>query len=173
MRIWIYSGLMPLTYAPATITAAAAVAIVGSLNVTPAAAQSDWQATWKKTIAAAEKEGTVTTIVQPNRRFRDYVSKQWPKDFPNIKLTLTTMRSRQFLAKVRTERKVGKFLWDAAYTGSFTAYALAPLGAIDPLRPEFVLPEVKDPKAWGGWKSAFYDNAGKFVISTQSYIKSP
>ena len=39
MRIWIYSGLMPLTYAPATITAAAAVAIVGSLNVTPAAAQ--------------------------------------------------------------------------------------------------------------------------------------
>ncbi len=128
---------------------------------------------WKATVAAAEKEGRVNALVQPNRRFRAYVAKQWKKQFPKIKLNLTTMRARQFLGRIRTERAAKKYVWDVGYTGSFTGYALYPKGAIDPLRPEFILPEVNNAKVWGGWKNAFYDNPGKYVLSTQSYIKSP
>lgn len=139
----------------------------------PADAQGGWQAQWKAAVAAAGKEGVVNALVQPNRRFRAFVSKEWKKDFPKIKLSLTTMRGRQFLGKIRTERAAGKYVWDVAYTGSFTGYALYPKGVLDPLRPEFILPEVKDEKAWGSWKEAFYDNKGIYIISTQSYMKSP
>ena len=44
---------------------------------------------------------------------------------------------------------------------------------IDPLRDEFILPEVNDPKVWGGWDNAFFDLPGKYVLSTQNYLKAP
>ena len=138
-----------------------------------AAAAQDWKAEWKKTIAAAEKEGIVVLNVQTNKNFRNYVSREWPKYFPKIKLSLTTQRSSQFIARVRTERKAGKFLWDAYYAGSSVGLRLYREGVLDPLRDEFILPEVNDPKVWGGWKNAFFDLPGKYVLSTQNYLKSP
>ena len=138
-----------------------------------AASAQDWKAKWKKTIAAAEKEGIVVLNVQTNRNFRAYISREWPKDFPKIKLSLTTQRSSQFIARIRTERKAGKYLWDGAYAGTSVGLRLYGEGTIDPLRPEFILPEVNDPKVWGGWKNAFFDLPGKYVLSTQKYLKSP
>lgn len=138
-----------------------------------AASAQDWQKKWKETIAAAEKEGTVVLNVQTNRNFRNYISREWPKDFPKIKLSLTTQRSSQFIARIRTERKAGKYLWDGGYAGTSTGLRLYGEGIIDPLRPEFILPEVNDPKAWGGWDTAFFDLPGKYVLSTQNYLKAP
>lgn len=144
--------------------------IAGGFN---SAAAQDWKAEWKKTIAAAEKEGIVVLNVQTNKNFRNYVSREWPKYFPKIKLSLTTQRSSQFIARVRTERKAGKFLWDAYYAGSSVGLRLYREGVLDPLRDEFILPEVNDPKVWGGWENAFYDLPRKYVLSTQNYLKSP
>lgn len=144
--------------------------VAGGFNT---ASAQDWKEKWKQTIAAAEKEGIVVLNVQTNRNFRAYISREWPKAFPKIKLSLTTQRSSQFLARIRTERKAGKYLWDGGYAGTSVGLALYKEGAIDPLRDEFILPEVNDPKVWGGWENGFFDLPGKYVLSTQKYLKSP
>ncbi|NQU68955.1 MAG: extracellular solute-binding protein [Rhodospirillales bacterium] len=156
----------------ASVLAAATVVFSTVAGINPASAE-DWKAKWAKTIAAAEKEGIVVLNVQTNKNFRNYISKQWPIDFPKIKLSLTTQRTNQFLARIRTERKAGKYLWDGGYAGASAGLALYKEGAIDPLRDEFILPEVNDPKVWGGWANAFFDKPGKYVLSTQNYLKAP
>jgi hypothetical protein len=43
----------------------------------------------------------------------------------------------------------------------------------DPVQPEFILPDVKDPKTWGGWDEAFMDKDHKYVFAARSYLKLP
>ena len=161
-------------HAPGRALLAIATALVLSVaGGSGAALAQDWKAKWQQTIAAAEKEGIVVLNVQTNRNFRNYVQREWPKDFPKIKLSLTNLRTSQFVARIRTERKAGKYLWDAAYAGVSGGLRLYGEGILDPLRDEFILPEVADPKAWGGWNEAFFDKPGKYVLSTQNYLKSP
>ncbi len=138
-----------------------------------AAAQSGWKAEWKKTLAAANKEGIVVVYAQSSQRFRSYVQKQWAKDFPKIDISLTTMRGGQFIRRIKTERKAGKYLWDVAVTGSSSGYVLSKVGILDPVLPEFIFPDVKDPKTWGGWKAAFFDDDMKYIFATQGFLKTP
>jgi iron(III) transport system substrate-binding protein len=167
-----FSATGPKRAVGAVSLVGAAVVLSMVSGVHPASAQA-WKAEWAKTVAAAEKEGVVVLNVQTNRNFRNYIQKQWPIDFPKIKLSLTTQRSGQFQARIRTERKAGKYLWDGAYAGVSSGLNLYGEGVVDPLRPEFIFPDLKDPKTFGGWENAFYDKPHKYVLSTQNYLKSP
>ena len=44
---------------------------------------------------------------------------------------------------------------------------------LDPVQPEFVLPDVADPATWGGWDDAFYDQEGRYVLAFGAYLKTP
>ena len=134
---------------------------------------SSWKAEWDKTVAAAKKEGKVVLLIPPSRTGRKFISKEWPKAFPDIKLSLTTLRSTQFVQRVRTERNAKQFLWDAALTGTGTGFKLRDFNALDPVRPQFILPGVKDPKTWGGWDKAFYDKGKEYVITLRQFLKMP
>jgi ABC-type Fe3+ transport system substrate-binding protein len=57
--------------------------------------------------------------------------------------------------------------------GSGAGFALYKDGAIDPLLPELILPEVKDPAVWGGWDEAFVDTPRKYVFSMSAFVLSP
>ena len=138
----------------------------------PASAQ-DWKAEWRKTVAAAEKEGIVVLNVQPNKRMRSYVQKAWPKAFPKIKLSMSVVPGRQFIARIRTERKAGKYLWDLGFSGAPTGYVLSKTGEVDPFLPVLIDPVTKDPKTWGGWDNAFFDKAKKYVFSVAGFLKAP
>jgi hypothetical protein len=46
-------------------------------------------------------------------------------------------------------------------------------GFADPIRDEFILPDIKDPKTWGGWESALFDRESKYVLATRSFLKMP
>ena len=132
-----------------------------------------WQAEWKKTVAAAEKEGVVVLNVQPNKRMRTYVQKAWPKAYPKIRLSMSVVPGRQFLARIKTERKAGKYLWDLGFSGAPTGYVLSKTGEVDPFMPVLVNPVLRDPKTWGGWDNAFFDKANKYVFSIAGFLKAP
>jgi ABC-type glycerol-3-phosphate transport system substrate-binding protein len=137
------------------------------------ASAADWQERWKESVAAAKEEGAVTVATSPNLLRRDFLLQQWQKDFPDIKLSLTTVRGSSFVPTVATERSAGKFLWDVFQSGPTTAIEAARQGFFDPLQPELILPEVNDPAVWGGWNDAFYDPEKKYVIGLVSDVAAP
>jgi iron(III) transport system substrate-binding protein len=148
--------------------AALAVALSGA----PAAAQ-DWRAEWQRVVAAAEAEGELIMLSQPNVAFREYVQGEFSKAFPKITLSMSVVADAQFNVRVRTERQSGKYLWDFAVAGSNNGYTSARDGLLDPLMPEFIDPELKNPALWGGWDEAFVDKAGQYVFAPVAFIGSP
>ena len=150
----------------------AVVPWIFALCAAPAWAQ-DWKAEWDRTVAAAEKEGTLTMESQPNRSARAFLEKEWAKAFPKIKLSINAIPSSQFMARIRNERKAGKNLWDFAISGGNTGYILSKEGLIDPIANEFIYPDLKDLKTWGGPDNAYFDLARKYVISLSAHLKSP
>lgn len=153
-----------MTNAFRTTTAALALALaVGTSGAARAAEDAD--AVWKATVAAAEKEGSVVINIPPSNTQRDFLQTEWPKAFPNIKLESTSIDASAWMQRVKIERDAGKYLWDVALSGSVTTFAMKNAGFTDPMVPEFILPDVKDPKTWGGWDQVFYDNQHSHVFA--------
>ena len=151
-----------------------AAAVVGLvLTLTAPATAEDWQAAWDKVVAAGNAEGALVLDSQPNIEMRKYVQEEWAKAYPKIALSVSTTPGTQFLARIRTERSVDKYLWDVSVSSVTTAYTLYHDGILDPLQPEFILPDVKDPATWGGWDSVFMDKAGTYVFGMSAALKSP
>jgi iron(III) transport system substrate-binding protein len=151
---------------------------VAALWAGSAAAQSPDQtatskAAWDQTVAAAEKEGSVVVNSQPNLVWRDFIVKEFAKAYPKIELSFSMIPSQQFVARVRLERQTGKYLWDLAAAGAAAGFALYKDGAIDPLLPELIRPEVNNPAVWGGWDEAFVDIPRKYVFSMSAFVLSP
>ena len=147
-------------------------ALASALLALPAAAQ-DWQAEWKRTVAAAEQEGTVILQSQPNQAWRNFILTEFPKAYPKIQIQLSVTREPEFLVKIRTERQSGKYLWDVAVAGSTGGFILASEGIVDPFLPELIDPALKDPELWGGWDQAFLDDTRKYVFSIQGSVIGP
>jgi ABC-type Fe3+ transport system substrate-binding protein len=138
-----------------------------------AAFAQGWEEAWKKTIAEAEKEGTVLLNLPASNTQREFLTAEWPKAFPKIRLIQDAGADGTSLPKIRLERSTGKFLHDIALTGSITAFTLKNEKIADPIIPEFILPDVKDPKTWGGWEKVFYDNEHQYVFEPQIFLKMP
>ena len=98
---------------------------------------------------------------------------EWPKAFPKISLVTNSIDEGTWIARVRLERQSGKYLWDAAMSGSVTAYTMKNDGFTVPIVPELILADVKDPKTWGGWDRVLWDNEHKYVMATQNFLKMP
>jgi iron(III) transport system substrate-binding protein len=136
----------------------------------PAVAQD---AEWDKIVAAANAEGALVMDSQPNKASRDFILAEWAKAYPKIALSLSVIPAPQMVARVRTERSAGRYLWDLSVSGANTAYTLAKEGAIDELRPELHRADVKDPATWGGWDRVFFDRERKYVFALSAALKSP
>jgi iron(III) transport system substrate-binding protein len=149
-----------------------AVAAAALLTASPVSAQ-DWKAEWARTVEAANKEGELIMQSQPFQTAREFLLREWPKAYPNIKLSLSALPEPQFVARIRTERRADKYLWDLSVAGAQTGYKLAKDGIVDPLMPEMIDPDVKKPELWGSWDEAFMDLGKKYVFSITSFIASP
>ena len=145
--------------------------VVAATFACPALA-ADWPAERARLVEAAEKEGTLTVFALPNPRTREFVLREWAQAFPKIALQATVLDQNPFIARIRTERSAEKYLWDVAFSGHPAGYVLAKEGALDPLLPELVDPEVNDPAVWGGWEQAFVDEGAKYVFSMSAYLAS-
>ncbi|HEY1504859.1 MAG TPA: hypothetical protein VGF92_11210, partial [Stellaceae bacterium] len=150
-----------------------AVIAIGLLLATPALRAQDSSPEWKQTVAAAEKEGSVVINIPAGNALRDFLASEWPKTFPKITLVTNSIDEGTWIARVRLERQSGKYLWDAAMSGSVTSYTMKNDGVTVPITPALILADVKDPKIWGGWDRVLWDNEHRYVMATQNFLKMP
>jgi ABC-type glycerol-3-phosphate transport system substrate-binding protein len=128
---------------------------------------------WDQTVTAAEKEGSVVINMPAGNALRDFLASEWPKAFPKISLVTNSIDEGTWIARVRLERQSDKYLWDAAMSGSVTSYTMKNDGITVPIVSALILPEVKDPKVWGGWDRVLWDNEHQYVMATQNFLKMP
>ena len=136
-----------------------------------ALAQEDWKQQWEKTLAAAKAEGKVIVGMAPRVDQRDFLLQQWKQDFPEIELSLSIINSSKFVPAIILERQAGRYLWDVWNSGPNRNLLESQL--VDPLGPELILPEVKDPEVWGGWDNVFYDRDRKYDLALVNDLESP
>ena len=159
-----------------TLTCVLGTALLGLVMAPQSAfAQSaDWQKTWADTVAAAKKEGVIACGCPVHPGSRAFLLSHWAKDYPDIKLEFTGAKLPEWPARVEAERAAGQFLWDTMFTGPGPEiYRLAKSGVLDPLLDHIILPDVKDPKTWGGWDTAFYDKERKRMLSFWQDLTTP
>jgi len=130
----------------------------------------DWQADWQRTIAAAKKEGQLVISGPSGSAWREQLL-AFEKEYPEIKLAITPVASRDFWPRVIKEREAGQKLWDFRIGGpDHVAYQLKRTGNMAPVRPLLILPEVTDPKSWyGGIDGTFLDSEKRYFFGFAIY----
>jgi iron(III) transport system substrate-binding protein len=132
-----------------------------------AGAQLNWQKEWDATVAAAEKEGEVDIAGPPGESFREAIVAGFGRQYPKIKVELLGARGGEKVARIVRERQAGVYGWDLYISGPTSALAaFKPIGALDPLKPALILPEVTNDKEWiGGFASGWADTGKKLFYA--------
>lgn len=115
---------------------------------TQAMGKEDWKAEWELTLRKAREEREVaisgTTIAAGLKN-----SVRLFKEKFGIDILVTTDRTAAIAPKVLAERRNGLYLQDVLISGQATPLtSLKPVGALEPLDPFLILPEVLDRKLW-------------------------
>jgi iron(III) transport system substrate-binding protein len=122
-------------------------------NVALAASSEDWS----KVSVAAKKEGTVAVAATVGTAIGQVLTKPFEEKY-GIRVEYTGILGGQLGARLKRERDAGLYLLDVIVHGTTTALTtLKPMGALDPIEPALILPEVKDGKYWLGGKLWFSD----------------
>ncbi|MFZ4215052.1 hypothetical protein ACOZB2_27070, partial [Pantoea endophytica] len=125
---------------------------------------------WNQIVAAAEKEGSVTVFGPAIQSYRQSIE-QFKAAYPKIKLEYTGSTSPEFEARIRSERRVKRYLWDVTVLG-FSGSAFTqqvPEGWFDPIRPAIINPDVLADKNWlGGFSAGFLDKKQQFIYAFQA-----
>ncbi len=139
--------------------------LMGSLTVTPAAAQRKApDQEWQEILAAAKKEGRVVVVGSPDPVMRNGIIPKFTARF-GIPIEFVAGRSSEILARLRNERTAGIYSIDVFLSGpDTTANTLYGEKFIDPLQPLLVLPEVIDGSKWKNGKVWFVDPEEKYVV---------
>jgi iron(III) transport system substrate-binding protein len=126
---------------------------------------TDWKTRWDQILAAAKKEGEVAVAGPQSVIHREALTTGFKKAYPEIRLNFVGARSAEIAARIRQEREAGLYLWDVFIGGPTTpAQVLKPLGALAPLRPALILPEILGDKYWiHGFEAGWMDTEQKFL----------
>lgn len=142
--------------------------LIFSLVLAPLAraqAQSDWKTKWDKTVAAANKEGR---LVISHGSDTEKIFAVFHKKYPKIKVVSVTGPTGPsgLSSRIMMEQRSGKFTGDLYILGATTAYmVLYKGGAFAPVKPTFILPEVKDQSKWFGGSHKYIDEQGEYMFS--------
>jgi iron(III) transport system substrate-binding protein len=122
----------------------------------PAAAQP---AGWDQLVAAARQEGRLAIAGPPGQEYRGVAVEDFQRAYPGITVEYSAARSNEHVPRIMAERAAGRYLTDVYISGQvYTALTLKPAGAVVPLRPELILPEVLDESAWLGNRLTWCDD---------------
>jgi iron(III) transport system substrate-binding protein len=144
-------------------------AVAGAAPTTDGAGA--WQPEWERVLTAAKHEGKVIVNGPPGDTTRQALT-AFQQAYPDITVEYTGTRSADFIARVLTERQAGQYLADVHVGGTGGVIGeLMPAGAVDPLKPALIRPEVLDDSLWfGGFDWGFMDTARQRVFSFASYV---
>lgn len=144
-----------------------AAAFLLSLGLRPAAAQSKpgWQERWSQVLAEAKKEGKVVVFGPPGELIRQAMTEGFKKAFPGIDIEYSGGRSSEQATKLKAERDGGIYSVDVVLGGPTTAnFQLKPIGALDPVGPALILPEVTELKNWREGRLDFADTEAMYDL---------
>jgi iron(III) transport system substrate-binding protein len=150
------------TAAPAAAAPKAAAPTSASAQAASGGAST---ADWEELQRLAKQEGEV--VVSMGRAASRQISpvfKQFEEKF-NVKVTGLIGSGTENAQKVLAERDTGLFTADV-WMGGLTSMntQLAPKGALDPIAPLFMLPEIKDESLWFGGKHLYGDKERKLIF---------
>ncbi len=106
-------------------------------------------AAWSAVVDAARQEGAVNVYGALGAGMSKDLPNAFESAYPGIKVNGTYAPAGDLISRILAERNAGKFLVDAI-TGPATqsVTSLKPVGAVAPLEPALLLPEVTDLSAW-------------------------
>ncbi|MBI4330119.1 MAG: extracellular solute-binding protein [Chloroflexi bacterium] len=111
--------------------------------------RAPWQVEWDKVVQAAKQEGNLVLTTAAPPSVRQGITEAMKKY--DIEVDFAAGRSAEIEAKVQAQQRAGLYLTDVNIGGSTVLFMMKPAGAIQPIDPFLILPEVLDPKSW-------YDN---------------
>ena len=155
-----------------TMASVASIMVLGSASMAVAqgyVAPKGWQAEWKRVKAAARKEGKVVVNIPPNPALRKALEEVMKNKF-GIELELVLARGSRSSRRIADEHKAGIHYFDVAILSiAQVGPRLRPIGAVEPLWPYLILPEVKDPKYWWGGH-IWGDKGKKYTYANCAYM---
>ncbi|MEK7215446.1 MAG: extracellular solute-binding protein, partial [Chloroflexota bacterium] len=152
-------GMVSLgTLAAACAPTAAPAPVAPAAPAAPATGAAAWEREWNEVVAAAEKEGKVAFTTNVGPGYRKWVD-TFQAAYPKITVQHEALNIFPFVPKLVAERKAGIYDWDLLLTAPPVMHLqLKTHGALAPIRPLFVRPDVMDDKAWrGGFEAGFAD----------------
>jgi ABC-type Fe3+ transport system substrate-binding protein len=121
------------------------------------------QKIWQDMIVAAQAEGKISIAASGNRTFTA-VYDAFSKKF-GIETVISYGGGSEQATRMLAERKGGIYAVDIGHVGANTLNRrLLPAGAMAPMEPILVLPEVKDPKQWYGDRHWYADSEQKYAF---------
>jgi iron(III) transport system substrate-binding protein len=152
--------------------AAPAASAPGSAPAPPAPAQPAWQAEWERVLAAARQEGKVVVNGPPGDLIRRAMVDGFQKAYPGITLEWSGGTTPEQATKLEAERRAGVHSLDVLVGGTNVLLVqVKPTGALAPLKPALILPEVTDTANWLDEKLDFADSEGEldlvFAVNAQ------
>jgi iron(III) transport system substrate-binding protein len=104
---------------------------------------------WDQLVEAARKEGVVNLYAGAGGNLRGALVEGFEPQYPGIKVEATVAPGNDIVNRVLTERTANKFIADVILGQTTSSVEiLKPAGALAPLKPALILPEVLDTSAW-------------------------
>lgn len=136
--------------------------------------EAGWKKNWDEVVSGAKKEGKVVVAGPPGAEIRNLLTQRFRDAFPDIELEYSAARGSELAAKIRSERNAGIYNMDVLLQGTTTALTyFKPMGALDPIRPVLMLPEVTDLKNWRENKLEFADKEQQYNLVFAASVKVP
>ena len=137
----------------------------------PGQAKAGWMEEWNAVVAKAKQEGKVVVWGPPGANIRKAITEEFSKAFPGISVEYTGNRGGKHTVKLKAERKGGIYGVDIILTGGASiGLRIKPLGALDPIRPALILPEVLDLSKWRNNHIEYVDIEQKYALSFVSQV---
>lgn len=135
--------------------------------------QASWKAQWDKTVSTAKKEGKVVVFGPAGELLRNALVEAFGKSFPDIVFEYVGGRAAEQAMRLKAERDGGVFSVDVFIGGSVTMMELGSYGALEPIEPALILPEVKEPKFWRDGRLELTNPATRYTLVFSSQPNPP
>ncbi len=136
-------------------------------------ALSAWEVKWEQVSRVAKSEGKVVVYTGIGSELRGDLIKAFKSRYKDIELEFFAGRGPEITQKLLSEQKAGLFLADLYISGATTPLtSLKPVGALEPLEPYLILPEVLDPTVWFEGQLPYIDK-GKFILAFMARPNPP
>jgi iron(III) transport system substrate-binding protein len=147
------------------------VGVLSWFGSVASAGQAKWKEDWERTLQAAQKEGQISLYGGQEITHPDILA-AFNKEFPFIKVTTTSGRGGDLVARIIAERRAEKYLADVMATGPNGPRMLYLSKSLNPIAPAFILPEVTDTSKWYGGKHWYADPENQYIFIYEGTLNS-